>query len=60
MQAPSQIALIMEDLPRRHKISKKKQISLCLHKGWTKVYFGGASAALSEDREYAVQSVMVV
>lgn len=60
MQAPSQIALVREDLPRRHKMYKKKQIPLCLHKVWTKVCVVLWWYQCWEDREMAVQSVMVV
>lgn len=50
----------MEGLPRRHKMYKKKQNPLCLHKVWTKVYVVLWCCQCWEDREYAVQSVMVV
>lgn len=54
------MVLVKEDLPRRHNMYKNKQIPLCLHKFWTQVYVVLWWFQCWEDREYAVQYVMVV
>lgn len=59
VQTISQIHLVMKDLPGRHKMYLK-QIPLCLRKVWKKVYFVLWWCQCWEDREYAVQSIMVV